>query len=495
MACPPERYANLPIAPKYKNALVAFCSSPENAGACDQLCKASDEEIVATIEKIAPQLDQWEQNGVPDEIRNASPELANELSSQPSMDNNTTSQGIGSLSPPPPPSSIDPSIPPGQLADVPMPMDRPASPPRSNVSYRNGGFVNAPSYGIGGLFKGVSNLFGGEGGLLGGLIGGALAFFTGGMSLAAGAALGSAAGTFADTGDLGLAARSAIGAYGLGTGVSGALGSTAAKASAASMAPQVGVPGSVNGVSNMGATGRSMSNAITSGTSAVPNDFFKVAKVASKLTSQPNQGVQNQAPVTPMPIAPAPVQMNTGPIKIPGADLNRQVKTSNPQLNEGLGGLAKPYQNIPIYSQQNTMPAPAPAPAPIPDPSLTAYQFNDPLAGIDPEEMAAYYECVAEHGADMCQMPDQMLDQTNSMTMPIDYPQSYAEGGNVNAINMQNGGAVHGIGTETSDSQPAWLSDNEFVMTADAVRGMGNGDIDEGANRMYQMMAQLEQRG
>ena len=32
-------------------------------------------------------------------------------------------------------------------------------------------------------------------------------------------------------------------------------------------------------------------------------------------------------------------------------------------------------------------------------------------------------------------------------------------------------------------------------MTADAVRGMGEGSIDMGANRMYDLMAQLEQRG
>ena len=54
------------------------------------------------------------------------------------------------------------------------------------------------------------------------------------------------------------------------------------------------------------------------------------------------------------------------------------------------------------------------------------------------------------------------------------------------------GGEVNGPGTGTSDSVPARLSDGEFVLTAKAVRGAGNGDRDIGAARMYDMMAELE---
>ena len=32
------------------------------------------------------------------------------------------------------------------------------------------------------------------------------------------------------------------------------------------------------------------------------------------------------------------------------------------------------------------------------------------------------------------------------------------------------------------------LSKNEFVMTADAVRGMGDGNIEKGAQRLYDQM-------
>jgi len=47
---------------------------------------------------------------------------------------------------------------------------------------------------------------------------------------------------------------------------------------------------------------------------------------------------------------------------------------------------------------------------------------------------------------------------------------------------------------EKADDVPAMLSKNEFVMTADAVRGMGGGDVNAGAQRMYDLMNSLEAR-
>tara|TARA_R110000868_G_scaffold235579_2_gene489545 strand:- start:456 stop:1004 length:549 start_codon:yes stop_codon:yes gene_type:complete len=54
-------------------------------------------------------------------------------------------------------------------------------------------------------------------------------------------------------------------------------------------------------------------------------------------------------------------------------------------------------------------------------------------------------------------------------------------------------GQIDGPGTEKSDSIPAMLSDGEFVMTAGAVRGAGNGSRRAGAKKMYALMHQLEQ--
>lgn len=66
------------------------------------------------------------------------------------------------------------------------------------------------------------------------------------------------------------------------------------------------------------------------------------------------------------------------------------------------------------------------------------------------------------------------------------------------------GGAVEGPGTGTSDSIPAEiyqdgkpvqkakLSDGEFVMTARAVKGAGNGSRERGISRMYELMRRFE---
>ena len=59
-----------------------------------------------------------------------------------------------------------------------------------------------------------------------------------------------------------------------------------------------------------------------------------------------------------------------------------------------------------------------------------------------------------------------------------------------------SGGFIPPVGVkEKADDIPAMLSNNEFVFTADAVRGMGDGDVNKGAQRMYDMMKKLENGG
>jgi len=58
-----------------------------------------------------------------------------------------------------------------------------------------------------------------------------------------------------------------------------------------------------------------------------------------------------------------------------------------------------------------------------------------------------------------------------------------------------DGGFVPIGGKEKADDVPARLSKNEFVFTADAVRGAGGGDIDKGAEIMENVMKNLEQGG
>ena len=82
------------------------------------------------------------------------------------------------------------------------------------------------------------------------------------------------------------------------------------------------------------------------------------------------------------------------------------------------------------------------------------------------------------------------LPSTGSVYLPY-----AAEGGEIdeNMFPRMNG-PIEGPGTETSDDIPAMLSDGEFVMTAKAVRGAGNGSRQEGMKNMYQMMSNFEAR-
>ena len=76
---------------------------------------------------------------------------------------------------------------------------------------------------------------------------------------------------------------------------------------------------------------------------------------------------------------------------------------------------------------------------------------------------------------------------------------SFKNGGDVTPPGMEmdlRGGGFIPIGKyEKADDVKARVGLNEFVMTADAVRGMGNGDVRAGARRMYQLMNKLEPVG
>jgi hypothetical protein len=68
------------------------------------------------------------------------------------------------------------------------------------------------------------------------------------------------------------------------------------------------------------------------------------------------------------------------------------------------------------------------------------------------------------------------------------------EGGMPEIDYRESGGFVPVGKKEKADDVPAMLSKNEFVMTADAVRGMGDGNVEKGAQKMYDQMRQLENR-
>jgi hypothetical protein len=86
----------------------------------------------------------------------------------------------------------------------------------------------------------------------------------------------------------------------------------------------------------------------------------------------------------------------------------------------------------------------------------------------------------------------QLFPEGFDTSVYTDYASPIVPAAHGGIMDLQGGGFSQGPGTGTSDSIPAMLSDGEFVMTADAVRGAGGGSRREGARRMYQMMDRLE---
>ena len=80
------------------------------------------------------------------------------------------------------------------------------------------------------------------------------------------------------------------------------------------------------------------------------------------------------------------------------------------------------------------------------------------------------------------------------MANPFRRPEMYAaDGGQV--YPRRNGGIMPNEGVPDQDSVRALLMPGEFVMTKNAVRGLGNGNLNQGINNMYSMMRNLESKG
>ena len=79
-------------------------------------------------------------------------------------------------------------------------------------------------------------------------------------------------------------------------------------------------------------------------------------------------------------------------------------------------------------------------------------------------------------------------------------PMKMAQGGMMSVLpkgmemDYRGGGMIPMGSKEKADDVPARVSKNEFVMTADAVRAAGGGSVNKGAQRMYQLMNNLEAR-
>jgi hypothetical protein len=158
--------------------------------------------------------------------------------------------------------------------------------------------------------------------------------------------------------------------------------------------------------------------------------------------------------------------------------------------------LQKPIQNLPgvIYDDQGNIIGSKPW-----DPYTSSRSDQRPTEVSTPGIMSLQLppNYVGPPGSPtMSSYPIPQPYNTSSMYTNLMQPQrlnaggiaGFAKGGYPRRI-----GQISGPGTETSDDIPAMLSDGEFVMTARAVRGAGNGSRRAGAKKMYAMMHQLEQ--
>ena len=140
-------------------------------------------------------------------------------------------------------------------------------------------------------------------------------------------------------------------------------------------------------------------------------------------------------------------------------------------------GLSSNEFNEQIYNEQKSM-------------YQTAYQSRLPMSSFGIRTTAA--------GGGM------MDDGSGILSIKLTPAQGMAMGGEIPVRQNQSGvseldlrakGGYIPVGIkEKADDVPAMLSKNEFVFTADAVRGAGGGDINKGAQKMYKLMKSLEKK-
>ena len=129
---------------------------------------------------------------------------------------------------------------------------------------------------------------------------------------------------------------------------------------------------------------------------------------------------------------------------------------------------------------------------------LPSPEFTDTYAeGGEVDKKTAMIKDMLDRGADddlIKTMTGASQEEINSIKTA--QAEGKAEGGIMNLggneMDLRGGGFVPIGAKEKADDVPARLSKNEFVMTADAVRAAGGGSIDKGADRMYNMMKNLE---
>jgi len=220
MICP-DKIAALPIDDRYKEAINAFCSIPDNASACELLCDAPPDVIAMKFQQVEDELASYVEEGVPPELaavaQQEAPEfaqaagqfleeagpniLAQERESR--QVQKFAKGGLASLG-----RFGDQHVAHVTKGEMIIPNyvlnDTGLRPELNKIMERMG--ADPARYTVGGEKVSLNPRTGRPeflslGGIIGGIAGVALAPVTGGASLALAAGIGAAAGTMLDTGD------------------------------------------------------------------------------------------------------------------------------------------------------------------------------------------------------------------------------------------------------------------------------------------------------
>lgn len=115
-------------------------------------------------------------------------------------------------------------------------------------------------------------------------------------------------------------------------------------------------------------------------------------------------------------------------------------------------------------------------------PGAAGRRYFSDVQYVAPAQAAAAQQAAAQQAAGLAQL--------NARPAP-----GYAEGGIAGGYYL--GGKTDGMADEIpaniDGKQPAKLSDGEFVVSADVVSALGNGNSEAGAQRLYEMMDRIRQ--
>lgn len=112
---------------------------------------------------------------------------------------------------------------------------------------------------------------------------------------------------------------------------------------------------------------------------------------------------------------------------------------------------------------------------------LTAGLIAQLLAGDEEEQKREFEQRPFGYGGPSGQLGGIRFAADGGLSNPMDFPR-------------RNGGIDPSEGSGKKDDVPAMLMAGEFVLTKDAVRGLGDGNQRKGIQRAYNMMDQLEAR-